>query len=170
MKILVTTASKHGSTREIGQTIAQELQGMGLNVDLREAGEVSSVAGYDGVVFGSAIYAGNWLPEAKQFAQRHRAELAKVPVWVFSSGPVGDTNSQPPDDPVKLAKSLGEVKPRDHHIFVGKIDMEKLGFVERLITKALKVPEGDFRDWEAIRGWAREIATTLLEESTPVEP
>jgi menaquinone-dependent protoporphyrinogen oxidase len=30
-----------------------------------------------------------------------------------------------------------------------------------MMVKAVKAPEGDFRDWDAIRGWADEIAATL---------
>ena len=52
MRILVTVASKHGSTREIAETIAQELQESGLMVDLRKVGEVTLVAGYDAVILG----------------------------------------------------------------------------------------------------------------------
>jgi hypothetical protein len=29
------------------------------------------------------------------------------------------------------------------------------------MTKMLKVPIGDFRDWEAIRVWAREVEKAL---------
>lgn len=29
------------------------------------------------------------------------------------------------------------------------------------IDRTLKAPEGDFRDWDEIRGWARGIASEL---------
>ncbi len=161
MKVLVMVASKHGSTREIAEAIAEELRSENLAVDLQEAGDVGDIAGYDAVILGSGIYAGNWLPAAKQFAERHRAELAKLPVWLFSSGPLGTDDPQPHDDPQKLAAPMGEVQVRDHRVFVGKLDKSKLGLGERVITKVVKAPEGDFRDWEAIRDWARVIASTL---------
>jgi hypothetical protein len=31
----------------------------------------------------------------------------------------------------------------------------------------VKAPEGDFRDWDAIRQWAHEIATELREVNLP---
>ena len=37
----------------------------------------------------------------------------------------------------------------------------QLAFPERAIVSALRVPEGDFRDWAAISGWAAGIATAL---------
>jgi len=167
MKVLVVVASKHGSTREIAQAIAEELRKSELSVDLKDANEATQVVGYDAVVLGSAIYAGNWLPEAKSFAEYHRAELSKLPVWLFSSGPIGAVNPQPHDDPVKLAASMGDVTSNDHHIFVGKLDPADLSFAERLIAKAVRSPSGDFRDWDEVRTWAEGIAQELLAQPTP---
>ena len=161
MTILVTVASKHGSTREIAEAIVEQLRAENMSVDMRDADEVGDIAGYDAVILGSAIYAGNWLPEARSFAMRYRAELAQLPVWLFSSGPLGTDDPQPYDDPKKLAEPMGAVQVRDHRVFVGKLDTHSLGFGERLIAKVVKAPEGDFRDWDAIRRWAHEIASAL---------
>jgi menaquinone-dependent protoporphyrinogen oxidase len=161
MKVLVAVASKHGSTREIAEAIASELKSQTLTVDLQNAGDVTSVAGYDAVVLGSAIYGGSWLPDAKKFAKQYRAGLAELPVWVFSSGPLGTDDPQPHHEPAALAAPLDDVKLRDHRIFVGKLFLKELGFAERLIAKAVKAPEGDFRNWDEIRTWAREIAAEL---------
>ena len=51
--------------------------------------------------------------------------------------------------------------PREHRVFFGALDREKLSFSERMIVKAVKAPDGDFRDWDAINGWADEIADEL---------
>lgn len=162
MRVLVAVASKHGSTREIAEAIADELRHQGLITDLQDAGEVSDLAGCEAIILGSAIYAGNWLPEAKSFAEQFHAELATLPVWLFSSGPLGTTDPQPQDDPNRLIAALGDVPAREHHVFVGKLDPETLGFAERLIAKAVRAPQGDFRDWDAIRDWARTIAAELI--------
>jgi hypothetical protein len=45
---------------------------------------------YDAVVLGSAVYAGHWLKPARALADRCAAALRARPVWLFSSGPVGD--------------------------------------------------------------------------------
>lgn len=164
LKILVAVASKHGSTSEIAEVIAEELIMANFEVELQDlcdkdnAGEIDQ---YDAVILGSAIYAGNWLPEAKDFARQHQAALSKLPVWLFSSGPLGKDDPQPANDPAKLAVSLGEVKVQDHRVFVGKLDLADLGFAERLITKVVKAPTGDFRDWVGIKEWAGEIAREL---------
>lgn len=161
MKVLVAVASKHGSTFEIAEVIAQALRGAGHASQVQNADELHSLTDYEAVVLGSAIYAGNWLPEAKRFAATHHEALGKLPVWVFSSGPLGEDNPQPHDDPQRLAAPLGEIVVKDHRVFSGKLDKHDLGVGERLIARVVRAPEGDFRDWEEIRGYAREIAATL---------
>ena len=168
MKILVTVASKHGSTREIAEVIADALRAEHVDVDLQQVDDVTTITPYDAVVLGSAIYAGSWLPAATHFAERYRAHLATLPVWVFSSGPLGTEDPQPHDDPNHLAASLGEVAVRDHRIFVGKLDHHELGIAERMIATVVGAPYGDFRDWDAVHGWAREIAAALPAPSVPV--
>src|SRR5689334_2159240 len=131
MKVLIAVASKHGSTREIAEAIGEELRSAGLEVDLKNVADVVQLRGYVAAVLGSAIYAGNWLPEAKAFAQRFHAELGTLPVWLFSSGPLGAPNPQPHDDPDKMAMPMKDVAVRDHRIFVGKLDPSELGLAER---------------------------------------
>lgn len=161
MKVLVAVASKHGSTREIAQTIAGELRAAGLTVDVHRVDDVEEVAGYDAVVLGSAVYVGQWLSEAQRFAERHRSDLSRLPLWLFSSGPLGAEDSQPRDDPDRLVAPLGDVRAREHRVFAGKLDLAALGFGERLLARLVRAPKGDFRDWEEIRAWAREIAAEL---------
>ena len=161
MTILVAAASRHGSTHEIAEAIAQELRTTGHAVEVRNAGDVGDAARYDAVIIGSAVYMGNWLPEARDFVDRNRERLQAVPVWLFSSGPLGQDDPQPHGDPTHLDEVMQATRARGHRIFVGKLDKSELGLGERLATKMVKAPEGDFRDWEAIRGWADEIATAL---------
>jgi menaquinone-dependent protoporphyrinogen oxidase len=112
---------------------------------------------------------GSWLPEARSFAERHRAALAPLPVWLFSSGPLGAPDPQPPTDRRLLAAPLGGVTVRDHQIFVGKLDPAGLGLGERLAAKVVHAPAGDFRDWAAIHAWAKTIAQALRAESAAKE-
>jgi menaquinone-dependent protoporphyrinogen oxidase len=165
MKVLVAVASKHGSTREIAATIAEELRNCAFDADLRDVSEVTSIRGYDAVILGSAVYMGNWLPEARSFPEHHRVALSKLPVWLFSSGPVGVSDPLPHEDPKRLASPVGKITARDHHIFVGKLDPSDLGFGQRVAVRWLGIPFGDFRDWDEIRAWARDIGAELLTAS-----
>jgi menaquinone-dependent protoporphyrinogen oxidase len=161
MNILVAVASRHGSTHEIAGIIAEELGKRGQSVHVRGAADVEDATPYDAVIIGSAIYMGNWLPEARNFVERNQARLATVPVWLFSSGPLGEEQPQPQGDPAHLDELMRSTGAREHRIFVGKLDKHRLGVAERLVARMVKAPEGDFRDWEVIRGWAGDIADAL---------
>lgn len=49
------------------------------------------------------------------------------------------------------------VGPVSEGLFAGKIDYGKLSFLDRSILQMLGAPEGDWRDWDAIRAWAGEL-------------
>jgi menaquinone-dependent protoporphyrinogen oxidase len=160
MKILVTVASRHGATGEIGEVIAGVLRDAGLAVQTRPPSDVTSLDDFDAVVLGSAVYAGRWMEEARRFAQRHHEPLRGRPVWLFSSGPIG-VPLAPAEESADALKLVGELTARGHQTFAGRIDPSALGWVERTITRMVKAPDGDFRDWEAVRSWADDIARAL---------
>ena len=146
MRVLVTAATRYGATDEIAQVIAEVLGEHGLEATLLPPEQVEGVDGYDAVVVGSAVYAGQWLKPARELVERHAGALAGRPVWLFSSGPVGDP-PKPEEDPVDVADLLAVTGAREHRVFAGKLVRKQLSFPERAIVSALRVPDGDFRDW-----------------------
>jgi menaquinone-dependent protoporphyrinogen oxidase len=161
MKVLVAVASRHGATREIAAAVAEELRAAGFDADVREAGEVADPGRYVAVVLGSAVYAGGWRPVALRLVERHRVELSRVPLWLFSSGPLGTDGPEPDGDPNRIPELVRSTGARGHRIFAGKLDRRTLGLGERLVAGLVGAPQGDFRDWEEIRAWARQIAASL---------
>ena len=160
MRVLVTAASKYGATAEIAAAIAEVLDEHGLEATVLPPEQVEEVDGYDAVVVGSAVYAGHWLKPARELVERHAGVLAGRPVWLFSSGPVGDP-PQPDEDPVDVTELLAATGARQHRVFAGKLVRKQLSFPERAIVSALRVPEGDFRDWTEIQQWAAGIADVV---------
>jgi menaquinone-dependent protoporphyrinogen oxidase len=160
MKVLVSAASKHGSTDEIARAIGDVLTERGIETEVTPPQEVTTVEGHDAVVLGSAVYAGRWMKEAKELVERSAGALADIDVWLFSSGPIGDP-PKPEEDPVDVAEIAERTGARGHRIFAGKLVKAQLGFGEKAIVMALRAPEGDFRDWDEIRGWASEIADAV---------
>lgn len=160
MRILVTVASKHGATAEMADRIGNVLTAAGIETDVRAPDDVVGVAQYDAVVLGSGVYAGRWLGSAKKLAERESTAFRAVPVWLFSSGPVGDP-AKPAGEPVDVDLVRKLTGASDHRIFPGKLDRQELGFGERAIVLAVHAAEGDFRPWDDVEDWAREIAETL---------
>jgi menaquinone-dependent protoporphyrinogen oxidase len=161
MKLLVTYASKYGSTAEIAEVIGKELRKRDCQVEVKPIEAVDSLAGYDGFVIGSALYAGGWMKAAAKFLRQNQHLLAAQPVWLFSSGPTGQGDPNEILDgwtfPENLSEVLETIKPRDVILFHGNINPDKLNFAERMIVKAVKATVGDYRDCLVIRSWAKML-------------
>jgi menaquinone-dependent protoporphyrinogen oxidase len=162
MKVLVSAASKYGATGEIATAIAEALGGRGIEATAIPPEEVESVDAFDAVVLGSAVYAGHWMKAARELVDRAGASLSSRPVWLFSSGPVGDP-PKPQEEAVDVAGIMASTGAREHRVFVGKIEKKQLSFGDKAIAVAFRVQDGDFRDWDEIRAWAVAIADALAE-------
>jgi menaquinone-dependent protoporphyrinogen oxidase len=166
VRVLVAAASRHAATAEIasriGATLTEQLaaRGVAADVHVRHAEGVRGIDGYDAVVLGSAVYAGRWLRPARALARTHTARLATVPVWLFSSGPVGDPLA-PLGEPAEVADLVRLTGAREHRVFAGLLDRRRLGPAERLMVRAVRAADGDHRDWTAVAAWATGIADAL---------
>jgi menaquinone-dependent protoporphyrinogen oxidase len=157
-KVLVAYGTKHGSTREVAEAVAERLREHGLAVDTRAADRVDSVAPYDAVVIGGAVYMGRWHPAAAGFLQRHRKGLEKLPVAVFGMGPRTMEESAVKETQGQLDKALEkvpEVRPATVAVFGGVVDPKSLRFPFN------RMPASDARDWASIRAWAGSVAEAL---------
>ena len=185
--VFVAFGSRHGGTRGIAERIGEVLQAEGIETVVAPAGQVGELGAADAFVVGSGVYMGSWLDEPLEFLKRNQETLASRPTWLFSSGPlVGSTKGTPGADPVTDALGPAEgpgsggrkkvealsavIHPREHRVFLGAYDPKDppKAFSERIVRMmpAAKdiLPAGDFRNWEEIEAWAREIAASL----TPV--
>jgi menaquinone-dependent protoporphyrinogen oxidase len=160
MRILVTAASRHESTTEVAHAIAAVLKRANLDVDERRPVEVVDLAAYDGVVLGSAIYAGRWLKPAQHLVERTSTRMRALPVWLFSTGPLG-VPLEPEEEPVDVAAMMEQSGAREHRTFGGRLDKRQLGLGERALVRIVGAAEGDYRPWDEIEAWATEIASTL---------
>ena len=173
MKVLVAYASKYGATEGIAQRIVETLRQRGLEADVRSCKDVDKASGYDAYVVGSATYEFNWRRSARKFVERNAEVLAAKPTWLFASGPVGtETVDKEGNDVLKGAepKQFTEyedlVHPRGKQVFRGAYHHDKIRGADRIITwmPAIRdiMPEGDFREWDAIDAWAGSIADELV--------
>jgi menaquinone-dependent protoporphyrinogen oxidase len=88
--VLVTFASKMGSTQEIAEFVGHELEDFGLQVTVAPCADNVSPQGFDGVIIGSAIYTRRWEKAATKYLKRHAARLDRHRTWLFHSGPCGE--------------------------------------------------------------------------------
>lgn len=158
-RILVTYATRAGSTVGVAKAIGETLSKRGFAVDVKDVKENPSLDGYQGVIIGSAIRLGGWLAEATDFIKYNQGELTKIPVAVFNVHilNLGDDEQSRTSRLAYLDEVRSMIKPVDEIFFAGEIDLTKLSFVDRMMVKMVKSPIGDFRDWDKIRSWANVI-------------
>jgi menaquinone-dependent protoporphyrinogen oxidase len=163
--VLVTYASRHGSTTGVAERIAAQLMRAHHSVDLRPVGEVDGVGGYDAVVLGSPVYNQAWLPEAESFLHHNADALHERPVWIFSVGTFGDTKHLigplMPREPKRIKDYRAAIEPRDYRVFAGVIDRHQWPFGSRIFYHAFGGRFGDNRNWPEIDAWAGRIAAHL---------
>lgn len=181
-RILVAYVTHSGSTREIAEVMGEELRSRQHQVDVRPVREVTDLTPYDAVVAGGLLYRFGWHPEMLRFLRGRLADLQNKPLALFVTGlrpaTAADGEGMPcpvfvydvPDTQSSqtLAASLKNalpliqaLAPRSLAYFGGKVDPAVLWFPERLvmwiIMRISRMQAGDYRDWDAIRAWARGL-------------
>jgi menaquinone-dependent protoporphyrinogen oxidase len=170
-KILITYASRTGSTAEIAEAIGKSLSQNDLNVCVLPMQDVKDLAPYSAVIVGSAIRQAKWLPEAIKFIQDHRAELARKRMATFTvcitlAMSNGDQYRQAVREWIAPVRTF--VKPISEGLFAGRLDFAKLPFSFdtlkfRLVVALGIFPTADRRDWKAIHSWAESLCPRLLQ-------
>lgn len=164
MRVLVSAASRHQATWEMAQWIAAGLSDRGMLVTLQKPARVVKLEGFDAFVVGSAVYVGRWMEEARILVDRIGTDHG--PVWLFSSGGLGDP-PLPDNDPADVAAMVLACGAVEHRSFAGRLERSGLNLAERAVVKMVKAPEGDFRNKDEVTEWAHGIADALIATPEP---
>jgi menaquinone-dependent protoporphyrinogen oxidase len=178
--VLVAYGTWAGSTAEVAEEIGKTLREAGLNVDVKSARDVDDVSAYGGVVVGSGVRAGKLHSHVLRFLKAHQAAMSQVPVAYFvvclsmmkdaaDNDRVSADNDRASEEERREAmgyldgarQAAPQIDPIGVGLFGGVMDFSKLGGLMRFMMRTMKSPEGDYRDWDAIRDWAREIRPAL---------
>jgi menaquinone-dependent protoporphyrinogen oxidase len=166
-RILVAYATAAGSTGEVAEAIGEALREEGAAVDVRRAKKMDDVSGYGAVVVGTGVRAGRPYQEAVSFVEKNQQALGGVRVAYFlvcmtMGQDTAENRNEAETFLSPVLEAAPQVEPVAVGLFGGELDYGKLPLPLRLVMKAMKRPEGDVRDWEAIGAWAREICPKLL--------
>jgi menaquinone-dependent protoporphyrinogen oxidase len=159
MKVLITWGSKMGGTEGIARLLAEPLEKAGHTVTLAPAAKAPDVSGFDAAVIGGSLYAFRWHRDADRFIARNLRGLRKMPVWLFSSGPLDDSADKRPIPPIgQVALWLERVGAQGHMTFGGRLPKDAKGFPASAMAKT---HAGDWRNPERVRAWGEELAMAL---------
>jgi menaquinone-dependent protoporphyrinogen oxidase len=173
-RILVAYDTIHGSTGEVTKEIGAALCAQGFQVDIRFVGNVTSLADYDAVILGSAIYEFRWLPDATAFLKKNQAVLSSLPVAYFIVGAALFQDTPENREAVKksfvdpVLAEYPDIKPLSIGFFGGAVDFnkEQYNLFEKFVLRILGLIVGfkdsaDWRNWEYINTWANEMGDKL---------
>ncbi|HEX6469559.1 MAG TPA: flavodoxin domain-containing protein [Streptosporangiaceae bacterium] len=172
MVVLVGYTTMYGSTRGVGERIADRLRRRGIAVEVRAMSGIDDLGKFDAVVLGSAVHGGKWLPAAARFVDHNAARLRRVPVWLFSVSTLGDEDGMYPPGVARRLRALRKetaeiagfraaVGAREHRNFAGVIAPSHWPATGRAFFRLMGGRYGDHRNWPAIEAWADRIAAQV---------
>ncbi len=162
-RILITYATRTGSTAEVANAISKVLTARGFDPVRKTVIENPQIEGYHAVVMGSAIRMGGWLPEMLEFIRNNQTKLSQIPTAIFTVHIYNTRN----DDASRAARKAYTIPvwkmltPVHEAFFAGKINPAKLSLLNRVLARIGTGDSGpkigDYRDWDRIRTWAETI-------------
>jgi menaquinone-dependent protoporphyrinogen oxidase len=181
MKILIAFGTRYGATSGTAKEISKVLQEEGHDVDVVDVkkDKIKNISEYELVIVGSGMRMFRWVGEAEKFIKKFQKDLRQKKTAIFvSSGAQalhkfdGDTDAMHAAWTKYLVEKAEKysLQPSMMAIFGGVWDYNKMGFPfkqtmipfqEKLREAGIEETESgvyDTRDWEEIRGWAKELA------------
>lgn len=158
-KILVTYVSKTGTTEEIAIKIGNTLKEKGDLVDLKKVNEVKDITDYEIVILGTGVRIGKVFSESISFLKKFKMELENKKLYYFI---VCLTVCEDSDENRKTTlgylNQLSQIiKPENFEFFPGRFYYSNISPIFRPLLKKVKIPEGDFVNWEKVNTWANSI-------------
>ena len=171
-RILVAYATWAGSTTGVAETISQTLREAGADAAVRPVAAVDDLTGYDALVLGAAVHAGKPHPALRHFVERHATDLNTMPVayFVVCATMMEDTPEHRETVLTYLTPLRAIKEPVSIGLFAGAYNPKTVNVLFRWLAKLMRAPEGDWRDWEAIRAWATDLAPLMMQPGPVATP
>lgn len=163
-RVLVVYGTKSGCTAGVAERIGSALAAAGVSVDVAPAEENPDPAGYDGVIVGSGVRVGQWHATTKEWVAENADALKVRPTALYTVCLTVATDQDKVEevraytDPILAGSGI---EPIDIGLFGGWFEPKRFSFIERTVLKAMKAPQGDHRDWDAIDAWVAGVAPKL---------
>jgi menaquinone-dependent protoporphyrinogen oxidase len=158
-RILVTYASKAGSTAEIAVKIGEHLSARGFSVDVINVESKPDPKDYQAVILGSCIRMGGWLPEMLDYIKANQFALNSTQAALFTVHMLnaGDDETSKAARIAYMDKVRALIPGSEEVYFLGAMDFSKLSLLDRFISKMVKAEEYDQRDWDQVKFWSETL-------------
>lgn len=176
--VLIVFSSRFGSTYEIAQEIAEELEKFQILTEIINLGQkekIPPLEEFDGILVGSGIKAGEWTREARDFLKENQNILNTKIVGLFvSSGEAAnpemylearkkylDKIMEETGVIAEMAEAFGgvfDLSTSSNYSFQEKKLLER---VVKSIRSGIIIQDGkinDYRNWQLIRNWATDFS------------
>lgn len=168
-KIFVIYSTLSGCTTTIAKRIGVDLIAYGARpfvVSVEEMPHIASDA--DAVIFGSGMRMGKFHKDAREWLMANVDTFSQLPTAFFSVGlrpasPQANGMVQAERDLDAAVTSLGgTLHPVSSVVLPGWKRSEGFNTMEKLALRVYPLEDGDYRDWDKVDAWAREVAPVLL--------
>lgn len=181
-KILIVYGTRYGATQGTCEEIVEILENEGIEtrlINLKKE-KIKDISPYDLIVVGSGMQMGKWVGESEKFLNQYQKDLVKKKVVIFVSSAAQallEYEKKTEEINNNRKKYLEDkaikynLSPVSMVILGGVWDFNKMNFllrktlasfkprIEAAGYKEIKPGFYDTRDWNAIRAWAKELAT-----------
>ena len=163
--VLVTYATRFGSTQDVAEAISKTLDQKGFQVDCRPMADVDSLQQYEAILIGSSVNYANWLPNAIEFVKANQAMLNQRPVALFTVH-IQNIGEDAESRKNRLAY-LDEVRPYLNPVaegyFAGRFNRHAAAeLMPRWFARF--IPTFDLRKWEKINTWAEHLPALFKQQ------
>ncbi len=163
--VLITYATRYGSTKEVAEHIGKQIIENGKSVEIKPCKEMKNLKIYDFVILGTPYYIGKMLKDAKNFLEKNQVSLSHKPVAIFALGPIGEDEKEKTEAKEQMDNELNQftwLQPVATEMFGGNYNPETLRFFDKLLTKPPASPlhdlaANDSRNWEDITAWTKQL-------------
>lgn len=169
-RVLVVYSTLSGCTTTIARRIGVDLIAYDARPFVASVEEMPSLAGIevDALVFGSGMRMGKFHKDAREWLQANVDVIARIPTAFFSVGlraagdQAGGIAQAERDLDAAVSSVGGALHPVGSVVLPGWKRSEGFNTMEKLALRVYPLEDGDYRDWDKVDRWTREVAPVML--------
>ena len=177
-RVLVLFSTVSGCTESIARRIGADLIAYGVRPTVASVAECPELiqGQYDAVIMGSGVRIGRWHKDAREWVQRNKAALSTLPRAFFAVGLHGVKSdgrmeeSVAREDLKRVMATVGIESTVEPAFLSGWKRQDGFSGMERMALRVYPLADGDYRDWDAVDAWVKDIAPSLVKQATATAP